>query len=166
MISLFRLIPVEKRVWPDQILQQKARGFSHLARLNGNPALHWCANWTVSKVGVGVISAFSQDGTMAFFMLKEPAMQRLRAEMCQCYNEIMVKISKKMSLSNSNCPSICVTCDHNLETQHGERCIPLKMCQYPFFFAWSYSWCIWMCQKSSDKSEIKFHRRSEPNYVW
>lgn len=111
-LSLFRLIPVEKRVWPDQILQQKARGFSHLARLNGNPALHWCTNWTVSKVGVGVISAFSQDGTMAFFMLKESAMQRLCAEMCQCYNEIMVKNFQKMSLSHSNCRSICVIADH------------------------------------------------------
>lgn len=65
---------------------------------------------------------------MAFFMLKEPAMQRLCAEMCQCYNEIMVNFKKKkMSLSNANCHLWS-----HVETQGGEGCI--KICQYLFCF--------------------------------
>lgn len=42
-------------------------------------------------------------------------------------------------------------------TSGDSRCIALNIRQY--------GWCIWMCQKSSDKSEMKLHRRSEPNYV-
>lgn len=68
----FRLIPAEKRVWPNQIIQQKVQGFSS-TEAQWDPALHWCVNWMVSSVGVGVLSVFSQGVRMAFFTLKEPA---------------------------------------------------------------------------------------------
>lgn len=143
-------------MWPDQIIQQEAWGFSS-TEAQWNSALHWSVNWTVSKVGV-VISVFSQGVRMAFFTLIEPSLE----ELCWDFTMLQWKYVINMLLSNSVLKHECAF----------YICVAVLTPDFGTISIYIYKGCkveLIRVEKSMQESGIQLHRqnhRFKPHSVW